>query len=219
MKRIGVIGAGRFGLALSESLTERGAEVLLLDRNGGLIQRTANLVARAVQGDATDEAALRESGFDDCDTAVVAIGSNMEGSILATMSLKELGVPYIVAKAATDLHAKVLERVGAHLVVCPNRERAQRLARSLLARSPLDYFEISKGVSVVEMEAPETFLGKTLVESKLRGDYDVTVLAIKRKKAEGKEPEVIVSPGADDTIQENDTLVLFGPDKKLEHLS
>jgi len=216
MKRIAIIGAGRFGSTLAESLVRKGAEVVVLERNPDIVQRMASVVTRAVTGDGTDERVLAEAGVADCDTAVVAIGNNMEGSILATVLLKELEVPRVVAKAVTDTHGKVLERVGADLVVYPDRERAQRLARSLLADSVLDYFEISAGFSVVEMEAPVSFTGKTLIESEIRRKYGITVLAIKRH---GDSAQSLIAPSGEDLIQPGDTLILFGPDKKLDALS
>jgi trk system potassium uptake protein TrkA len=142
----------------------------------------------------------------------------MESSILATMNLKELDVPRIVAKAGTDLHGKVLERVGADQVVYPNRERAQRLARSLLARSPVDYFEIAEGVSVVEISAPPELVGQTLIESEIRKKHGITVLCIKRVGKDGKQTQV-ASPSGDEIIEASDILTIFGPDKKLEALS
>lgn len=219
MKRVGVIGAGRFGMSLAESLSRRGAEVVLLDNDRETVHRLASIVTKAVEGDASDMRALAGAGMQDCDTAVVAIGTDMEGSILATMNLKELKVPYIVAKAGSDRHGIVLERIGADLVVYPNKERAERLARSLLARSELDYFEISDGVSVVEMAAPGQFVGKTLLEGNIRQRHGVTVLAIKRGPGKGDNQESIFSPAADEVVREDDILVLFGPDKKLDALS
>jgi trk system potassium uptake protein TrkA len=219
MKRIGVIGTGRFGYALCESLCRRGAEVVVMDDDKETVQRVSQFAARSAQGDASDIRALTDMGFQDCDAAVVAIGTNMEGSILATMNLKELGVPYIVAKAGSDLHGKVLERVGADLVVYPNRERAQRLARSLLAGSAVDYFEISEGVSVVEMAAPPGFVGKSLIEADIRRKHNVTVLAIRRPAQGSGKARDVISPSGDDVMQAGDTLILFGPDESLDSLS
>ncbi len=137
MKRIGIIGAGRFGSSLAEYLAEQGAEIVLVERTRDLVQKMSSIATKAVLGDATDVEVLKEAGIKDCDIAVVAIGTQIEGSILATMNLKELKLPYIVAKAGTDIHGKVLERIGADLVVYPNKERAQRpptiLSQSLVS--------------------------------------------------------------------------------------
>jgi len=219
MKRIGIIGAGRFGSALAQSVARRGAEVLLLDADKDTVQRMAGLVAGAVQGDATDRDVLVKAGFQHCDSVVVAIGTRMEGSVLATMNLKEMEIPFVVAKASSEMHGKVLERVGADEVVYPNKERAERLARSLLAGSSLDYFEISDGVSVVEIKAPKKFVGKTLIETDMRRKYGLTVLAVKRAEDDNGKSENIVSPSGDVLISEGDKLVLFGPDNKLGSLS
>ena len=217
MKRIGIIGAGRFGSALAQGLARRGAEVLLLDADKETVQRMSSIVAGAVQGDATDREALVKAGFQHCDSVVVAIGTKMEGSVLATMNLKEMEISFVVAKASSDMHGKVLQRVGADEVVYPNRERAEHLARSLLAGSSLDYFEISEGVSVVEIKAPKTFVGKTIVETDMRKKYGLTVLAVKR--IEDGKSENVVSPAGDLLIGEGDKLVLFGPDNTLGSIS
>lgn len=214
MKRIGIIGGARFGAALAESLARQGAEVILLDEDIEIVQRLADDVSKAVQGDATDLDVLREAGFQTCDAVVVGIGSNIEGSVLAVMNLKELKVPQVIAKAGTDMHGKVLERLGADLVVYPNKERAQRLARALMAKSALDYFEVAEGVSVVEMRAPASLVGKSLADADIRRRYGLNVLVIKRLDAKGRARR-IVSPSGDDKIQTNDTLLVFGPNDKI----
>jgi trk system potassium uptake protein TrkA len=219
VKRIGIIGAGRFGSSLAEELARRGAEVIVIDRDRAAVQRLASVVARAVEGDATDIETLSESGIQECDALVVAIGTNMEGSILATMNSQELKVPHIVAKAVSDMHGKVLERLGVKEVVYPNRERAIRLARSLLASTALDYFEVYEGLSVAEMIAPKELVGKTLIESKLRARHGITVLLIRRPESTPGAKRPIITPNGDDIIREGDTLLLFGPDKALEVLS
>jgi trk system potassium uptake protein TrkA len=220
MKRIGIIGAGRFGSELAENLARRGAEVVILERDRKIVQRLSDVMGKVVQGEATDITALQEAGFQECDAAVVAIGLNMEGSILATMNLKELNVPYVVAKADSDMHGRVLERVGANYVIYPDRERAIRLARSLLAGQEVDFFEIGEGVSVVEMKAPARFTGRTLTDCELRKKYGVTALAIKHEATSARgAAKCIISPMGEDLIEEGDTLVLFGPDRKLEGLA
>ena len=219
MKRIGIIGAGRFGVSLAENLTRRGAEVLLMDSNKDTVQHLSALVSKVVQGNGSNKATLQKAGFQECDTAVVAIGSNMEASILATMNLKELKLSNVVAKAGSEMHGKVLERIGADQVIYPEKERAQRLARTLLARSAVDYFEISDGVSVAEMKAPSQFVGKTLIQTNIRSKHEITILAIKRGTNAAGTQEKIISPAGDTIIMEGDTLVFFGPDKNLEAIS
>ena len=131
MNRVAIIGAGRFGMALAESLSESGVEVLLVERNGSLVQSAINVVASAVQGDATNARALEDAGLGECEVAVVAIGSNVEASLLATANCKELGVGTVIAKATSELHGKILEKLGADQVIFPDRESARRLARGI----------------------------------------------------------------------------------------
>lgn len=216
MKRIGIIGAGRFGRALTEGLAEKGVEVLLIDEKREIIQELAEYVTKAVEGDATNVRTLRDAGFQDCDTVIVAIGDNLDGSIMATVNCKELGVPTVIAKATTDMHGKVLKRVGADIVVYPNRDRAMRLARSLLARNPIDIFEVSEGVSVAEVAAPEPLHGKTLADAEVRKKYAVTVLAIRRMSEDPRLPRQFIIATGEEIIQPEDRLLVFGADRKID---
>lgn len=218
MKRVGIIGAGRFGASLAQSLVERGVEVLILDRSRDVVDRMAGIVAKAMEGDATEEGTLDAAGFRDCDIAVVAVGSDMESSVLAALILKEMKVACVIAKAAGETHGKVLQKVGADRVVYPDREVAARLARSLVSPSVLDYVEVAEGISVLEIAAPIEFVGKTLGELQIRKTYGVTVLVLRRaSQGEGKH-DAIVSPDADDVIELGDTLVIFGLDEKLRRV-
>jgi len=218
MKRVGIVGAGRFGASLCQSLVERGVEVLVIDRQRDVVDRMAGIVAKAMEGDATEEGTLDAAGFRDCDIAVVAVGSDMESSVLTALILKEMKIACVIAKAASDVHGKVLQKVGADRVVYPDREVAARLARSLVSPSVLDYVEVAEGISVLEIAAPMEFVGKTLGELQIRKKYGVTVLVLRRaQQDEGKE-ETIVSPDADDTVELGDTIVIFGLDEKLRRL-
>lgn len=218
MKRIGIIGGGRFGFSLAQALVERGVEVLALDKDRDVVDRLAGIVAKAMEGDATDEGTLEAAGFRDCDIVVVAVGSDMESSVLTTVMLKEMKISCIVAKAMSDLHGKVLTRVGADRVVYPDRDMAARLARMLVAPSVLDYVEVSEGISVIEIAAPLEFVGKTLGESKIRKTYGVTVLVLRRAPQPDGHQDTIISPNADDVIELGDTMVVFGADEKLRSL-
>jgi trk system potassium uptake protein TrkA len=218
MRRIGIIGGGQFGSGLAQALAKRGVEVLVLDRERSVVDRLAGIAAKVMEGDATEEGTLDAAGFKDCDIVVVAIGSDMESSILTTLSLKEMKMKCIIAKAASDMHGTVLSRVGADRVIYPDRDMAARLARMLVAPSVLDYVEVSEGVSVLEIAAPLEFVGKSLSESKVRKTYGVTVLALRRAAQPDGTQETIVSPNADDMIELGDTMVIFGADEKLGKL-
>lgn len=219
MKRIGIIGAGRFGQELIESISEKGAEVLLIDEKREIVQELSDYVTKALQGDAANVRTLKEAGFQECDVVVVCIGDNMEGSIMATVNCKDLGVPTVVAKAVSDLHGKVLKRVGADIVVYPDRDRAQRLARSLLSRSPIDLFEITDGISVAEVIPPDDVAGKTLVEGDVRRKYGVTVLAIRRLGEDPRLPRSVLIVTGDEVIEKDDRLLVFGPDIRIDALA
>ena len=219
MKRIGIIGAGRFGASLAESLAQRGAEVLLIDKNREIIQEFSEFVTKAIEGDATNTRTLQDAGFQECDVVVVAIGSNLEGSIMATVNCKELGVPTVVAKANSDMHGKILKRVGADVVVYPNRDRAQRLARTLLSKGSVDLFEISDGFSIAEIDVPESLQNKSLAEAEVRKNFGVTVLCVRRLVDDPTQPRAIVIPTANETIQPDDKLIIFGLDKQIDALA
>ena len=219
MKRIGIVGAGRFGSSLAQSLVDRGVEVLILDRSRDIVDHMAGIAAKAMEGDATEEGTLEASGFRDCDIVVVAVGSDMESSVLTTLMLKEMKISCVIAKAVGDVHGKVLQKVGADRVVHPDRDVSARLARSLVSPSVLDYVEVAEGISVLEVAAPMDFVGQTLGELQIRKKYGVTVLVLRRAQQEGEDKqETIVSPDADDTVQLGDTIVIFGLDDKLRRL-
>ena len=218
MSRFGIIGAGRFGMTLAEKLAASGAEVILLDSNRSKIQALADSPIKAILGDACNLTTLQEIGIGGCETAVVAIGDNMEGSVLATVNCKELGVKTVVAKAKSELHGKVLERVGADFVIYAERDRAIRLAQSLLARQSVDLYEIADGYSVAEIAAPRQLAGKTLAESGARQKLGITVLAIRRQEGDERGPRKTIIATGMHVIAENDILIVFGADKDLAEL-
>ena len=218
MKRIGIIGAGRFGMALAESLANAGTEVLLIDRNRPAMQNASEF-ATALQGDATQPHVLEEAGFGECDVVIVAIGSNIEASMMATANCKEIGVPNVVAKATSELHGKILRRIGADSVVYPDRDSAHRLARAIANHEVVDFLEVSEGYSIAEIEVPDGVRGKTLAEADLRNKTGVTVLCIRRSDPDPKKPRRIVIPHANDVIEPGDRLIVFGETKSIDAVS
>ena len=218
MKRIGIIGAGRFGMALAESLANAGTEVLLIDRNRPAMQNASEF-ATALQGDATQPHVLEEAGFGECDLVVVAIGSNIEASMMATANCKELGVPNVVSKASSELHGKILRRIGADTVVYPDRDSAHRLARAVANHDVIDFLEVSEGFSIAEIDVPDGMRGKTLAESDFRNVTGLTVLCIRRADPEPGKPRGVVIPQATSTLQSDDKLIVFGETKRLDGLS
>lgn len=203
-KQYVVIGLGRFGSSVAKTLYSLGNEVLAIDSEEDAVQDIAESVTHAVQLDATDENALRSLGIRNFDVAVVTIGSDVQSSVLITVLLKELGVKNIIAKANTDLHAKVLYKIGADRVVLPEKEMGVRIAHNLMTTNILDYIELSPDYSIAEMEAPEEWSGKKLRELNLRSRYGINVMAIKRNEA------INVSPSAEDHILLGDVIVAIG---------
>ena len=218
MKRIGIIGAGRFGMALAESLANAGTEVVLIDRNRPAMQNASEF-ATAIQGDATQSHVLEEAGIGECDLVVVAIGSNIEASMMATANCKELGVPNVVAKATSELHGKILRRIGADSVVYPDRDSAHRLARSIANHSVIDFFEVSDGYSIAEIDVPEAARGKTLAEADFRNATGLTVLCVRRAGEDPAKPRKVIIPQAQDKLLGDDKIIVFGETKKLDALS
>lgn len=210
MKTYLVIGLGRFGASLATQLCTLGAEVLAVDVRSDLVQQVANAVTHAVVGDAQDKEVLRSLGARNFDCAVIAIGDDLAASVLITMNLKELEVPYIVCKAHDETHRKVLEKLGVDRVVIPEQEHAQRLGRSLYRHNVLDYIELSQSHGILEVPAPKTWIGKTLRELNVRAKLGVNIIAVENGGRTN------VSPAADYAIQPGDTLVVLGENYALE---
>lgn len=212
MKQFVVIGLGRFGASVAETLAENGFDVLAIDKDPERVQAIADIVTHAVEADATDEEALKTLGVRNFDVAVVSIGDNVSANILCTLILKELNVPYVIVKAPDSLHGKVLTKVGADRVVYPERDMGARIANNLISSNVLDYIEFAPEYGVVEILASEKMIGRTLGELALRSKFNVNVMAIKRGQ------ELFISPGADDKILEEDRLVVMGKNENLEQL-
>ena len=220
MKRVGIIGAGRFGLSLAEALAETGIEVLLIDRNNALVQSAIKKVTWAVQCDATSANALESAGISECDTVVVAIGSNVEASMLVTANCKELGIKTVISKATSEIHGKILDKLGADHVVYPDRESAHRLARNITEHNAYDLLEISEGFSLAEIDVPEACVGKTLAEADIRKKSGVTVLCIRRPDPKNnRKPLQIVIPNPNDAFEAEDKLIVFGTTSGIDALS
>lgn len=212
MKSYIVIGLGRFGSEVARKLCELGCEVLAMDTSSELVQQVSADVTHAVVGNAQDKEVLRALGARNFDCAVVAIGDSLADSVLATMNLKELGVPHIVCKAHDETHRQVLLKLGADQVVIPEQENASRLARSLSSPNVLDYIELSEDYGIIEVPAPKSWQGGTLRELNVRAKLGVNIIAVKRGG------EIEVSPAADYRIQEDDIMVVLGDSVALKRV-
>lgn len=213
-----VIGLGRFGSAMARTLVELGQDVIGIDANEDNVQRVAEFLESVVRLDATDERALRAAGLKDVDVAVISIGENIEASLLVVMLVKELGVPRIIAKAVTPLHGRILEKIGVQRVIFPEREMAMRVAHSLVVPNVIDYIELSRDSSIIDIPAPSQFVGKSLRDLQLRNRYGLMLIAIKRKTATGDGEITNVAPAAEDMIAEGDVLSLLGSNERLGQL-
>ena len=210
MKSYIIIGLGRFGGEAALRLCELGCEVLAIDRKPELVQPMANLVTQAVVGDARDKEVLRALGAKDFECAIVAIGDDLADSVLATMNLKELGVPYIVCKASDETHRQVLVKLGADRVVIPEQEYADRLAKNLSSPNVLDYIELSEEYGIIEIPAPRGWQGKSLKELNVRAKLGVNIIAVE------KGGDINVSPSADYKIAPEDIMVVLGDTAALD---
>lgn len=204
MKSYVVIGLGLFGSCVARQLCALGSEVLAIDTNAELVQQVSGEVTNAAVADAQDKEVLKALGVQECDCAVVAIGDDLGPSVLATMNLKELGVPYIVCKAHDETHRRVLEKLGADKVVIPEKEVADKIAHSLTSHNVLDFIELSSDYGIVEVPAPKSWAGKNIRNLNVRAKLGVNIIAVERQE------KVTVSPGADFVVQKDDIMVLLG---------
>lgn len=210
MKReYAVIGLGRFGGSICKELSKEGMEVLAIDIDENKVNEFKNIAAHAVIADTTDEAALKELGIKNIDHVIIAIGDNIQASILTTVILTDLGVKKITVKAQNDYHEKILNKLGANHVVHPERDMGRRIAHSLISNNILDYLELSDEHSIVEVKAGKKMIDKTLIDLNIRAKYGCNVVAIKRGK------DINVSPSADYALKENDILIVIGADKDI----
>ena len=210
MKTYIVVGLGRFGTEAACQLCAHGAEVLAMDTSSELVQRVSDSVTHAVVGDARDKSVLRALGAAQFDCAIVAIGDSLADSVLATMNLKELGIPKIICKAHDETHREVLRKLGADQVVIPEKENAARLAKNLTTPNVLEYIELSPDYGIVEVPAPQKWFNKTLIELNVRATLGVNIIAIKRNE------QFDVSPSAQYKILEGDVLVIVGGTAELK---
>ena len=210
MKSYIVIGLGRFGSEVARQLYSLGCEVLVMDTSSELVQQISKDVTHAVVGDGQDIEVLKALGVRNMDCAVIAIGNDLAASVLATMNMKELGVPCIVCKAHDEVHSRVLKKLGADRVVIPEKENAARLARSLSAPNVLDYIELSEEYGIIEIPAPKGWQGKSLKELNVRAKLGVNIIAV---KCGG---QINVSPAADYRIASNDIMVVLGDTAALD---
>ncbi|MGF9909600.1 potassium channel family protein [Brevibacillus porteri] len=208
-KQFAIIGMGRFGSSVARTLYEMDYEVMGIDENEERINENIQYVTHAVAADSTDERALKEIGIRNFDVVVVAIGVDIQASILTVLTLKDLGVKRIVAKAQNERHGQVLYKVGADRVVFPERDMGVRVAHNLISSNVLDFIELAEDYSVAEVVVSSKLVGQNLRQLDIRKKYEVNVIAIKSGD------KFNIAPSPDEVIQYGDVLVVIGNNKDL----
>lgn len=212
-KEFVVFGLGRFGGAVAKALAESGSEVLVVDKDEEQIQELADTVTYAVQADVCDSETIASLGIGNYDAAIVAIGQSLEASVMITILAKEMGVPFVLAKARNEIHAKVLKKVGADRIVFPEKETGIRIANNLVLGNLFNATELSETTSIMELDVPAAWDGHSLRELNLRQSYKVNVIGLKHNG------RVEINMDPDELLVENDTLVVIGNNEVLNKLA
>lgn len=212
-KSYAVIGLGLFGMAVATTLAEANCDVLAIDDNEENVQDIAQKVAYAVKADVREPGILKTLGLQNVDVAVIAVAENMEASIVATMQAKELGVPFVMAKAMNELHGRILEKIGADKVISPEKSMGVRVARNLLSSGFVDMFELSSEFSMAEFRVPKDWVGRTLRELKIREKYNINLIAVKQ----GENVNVNFDP--EESLPSDCTLIAVGKNCDLNRAS
>ncbi len=212
MKSFCIIGLGKFGQTLAETLARAGAQVMIIDTDGDKVTAMADIVTNAVIGDPANESVLRAAGITDYECAIVCLTTNINANILLTIMLKEAGIKKVVARALNEGHRRVLERIGADMIVFPEHDMGEKLAYMLIKDNVTDYIEFS-GYKIIELNVPAGWIGKDLVELELRQRYSTNVIAVSR--ADGT---VDVSPTPTRVFVKGDRVSVIGADQDIERL-
>lgn len=213
-KQYAVIGMGRFGSSVAYTLFNEGHEVLAMDKRVERIEENKQDVSYSVIGDSTEEEALKEVGIRNFDTVIVAIGDDIQASILTVLLLKEMGVEHVVAKAINKKHGQLLEKVGADQVVFPERDMGERVAHLLMAApNVLNFIELAEDYSMEEVKIPKSLAGKSLQELSLRKNYHIIVVAIKNKDG------IHIAPELETELEVDDVLLVIGENRNLERFA
>jgi len=214
MKRVVVIGLGIFGFNIAKDLYENGFEVVAVDKNKDIIQKIRDFSTKAILADGTDKEVLESIGIQEDDVVIISFGEDLAASTLITLYLKEMKVKTIIVKAPNEDHKHVLEKVGATEVVIPERQIADKIAKSLISPNVLDYIPLSEDYTISEMASPPSFMGKTIGELHLRSKHHIEVIAIREMLPE----RLTMVPRADFVIKDSDILVVIGKEKDIQKI-
>ena len=183
-----------------------------VDKCEDRVQDISPVVTQAVQAEVTDIDTLRSLGIRNFDVAIVAIGKDMQSSIMTTLLLKEMGIPYVVAKASTEIHQRVLEKIGADRIILPERDMGKRIATNLIAGNIIDYIQLSRDYSIMEISILPQWRSRSIKEINIRAKYGINIIAVERGG------DINVTPGPDYILEENDLLVVVGNNKSIQEL-
>lgn len=211
-KSYAVFGLGRYGMAVATELAKGGAEVLAVDIHEEKVNEAADKIALCKCADVTDENVLRQLGINNFDTVIVAIAENLESSVMATMLLKQEGVPNVIVKCANEMHKKILSKVGADMVLLPEVELGTRLAKNLLSSGFVDVVELSKDFSMLELDVRKDWEGKNLIELNLRKKYSINIIAIRKNN------DVIVDINPEAPLDSEMKLIVIANPERLAKL-
>ncbi len=209
-KQYAVFGLGSFGESVAVTLQELGCEVVVVDNHMERIEDISPYVSYAVQADIEDPEVIRSLGARNLDGVVVAVADDMEASIMATLVSKEIGVPYVLAKAKNELHAKVLKKIEADSIIFPEKEIGQSVARNLVSGEFVDWISLSPDYSITEIQVPEKWIGKSLSEIDVRRTKDVNVVGVRI----GEKIQVTIDP--EEPLQKEMMLIMIGSNEALE---
>jgi len=221
-KVFAVFGLGTFGFEVCRYLADQGEKVIAFDIDSKNIEKIKDLVSQALLLDSTDADSLKEAPLEDVDIAVVAMGEDIQASILTTVILKNMGIPYIIARSVTDVHTQVLKQIGANEIVNPEIEEGARLAMRLVAPDVLSTFPLTAEYSITEMYVPEFLIEKPFLKQEVIKENRLTLIAVQRMKSivdsmgNPVKQEIMLSPDSDNVFQENDVLFLFGRGRNIQ---
>ena len=211
-KQFAVFGLGSFGESVAVTLQQLGCEVVAVDNHMEHVQEISEQVSYAIKADAGDPEVIKSLGTRNLDGVVVAVADDMEASVMATLVSKEIGVPYVIAKAKNELHATILKKIGADAVIFPEMEMGVRVAKTLMSSNFADWIALSPDYSIIEIGTPKEWIGKSLQQLDVRRSHDVNVVGIKIGE------EVEVNPDPERTLQEDMTLIIIGSNYALEKI-
>ena len=212
-KTFAVIGLDRFGSNLAVNLQQLGHEVIGIDGNAERVRRISDLITHAAIGDPTDEEVLRTLGVRNADVAIVALTENIQSGVLVTLMLKEMGMENVIAESTSEIHGRILTKVGADKVIYPEKDMGERLAKSLSNTNIMEYIDLSDEYSIMEIRVPKSWAGKSILELNVRVNYNINIIACR-----GTDDSISISPDPNMPLVAENKLIVVGPNESIEKI-